>query len=366
MLLFAAQPEEYGTASDLIREVESFVHRHVSLTPLFEKVATYYVLLSWVYDAFDELPYLRVRGDFGSGKTRFLLTVGSLCYKPIFASGASTVSPLFRIMELFQGTLVMDESDFRYSDEKSELVKILNNGHARGFSVLRTESTGRTKEFEPRAYAVYGPKIIATRGGFEDRALESRCITEDLGVLPMREDIPISLPKTFKSEALALRNKLLMYRFRNRDRLGDLRTQAERGVEARLTQVFAPLLAVIEDEADARDVRDLARTMSGQLVADRGMDVEGQLLEVLHALVADANGGVVALRDITQAFAQRYGADHDQKVSPRWVGSLLRNRLQLRSRKSHGVYVLGPEEYPKLVRLLERYGIGQEPEASAA
>jgi hypothetical protein len=63
---------------------------------LFEQIASYYVLFSWVYDAFNELPYLRVRGNAGSGKTRLLLMVGSLCYKPIFASGASTVMLLRR------------------------------------------------------------------------------------------------------------------------------------------------------------------------------------------------------------------------------------------------------------------------------
>ena len=60
----------------------------------FEEIATQYILLTWVYDKFNELPYLRLRGDFGSGKTRALLVIGSICYKPFFASGASTVSPL--------------------------------------------------------------------------------------------------------------------------------------------------------------------------------------------------------------------------------------------------------------------------------
>ncbi len=60
-----------------------------------------------------------------------------------------------------RGTLIVDEGDFRFSDEKAELVKILNNGNARGFPVLRTESV-RGKEFDPRAYTVFGPKLIRT------------------------------------------------------------------------------------------------------------------------------------------------------------------------------------------------------------
>ena len=185
VVLFPSQPEEYGSEETLLAEVQSFIHRYVDVSPLFEKIASYYVLFSWVYDGFNELPYLRLRGDPGSGKTRFLLTVGSLCYKPIFASGASTVSPLFRIIDAFRGTLIIDEGDFRLSDERAEIVKILNNGNARGFPVLRSEVTP-SREFNPTAYTVFGPKLVATRGFFEDRALESRCLTEQMGQQRLR------------------------------------------------------------------------------------------------------------------------------------------------------------------------------------
>ena len=171
------------------------------------------MLMTWGYDVFNELPYLRVRGQYGSGKSRFLLTVGSLCFKPIFASGASTVSPIFRLIDQIGGTLVVDEADFWASDERAEITKILNNGNARGFPVLRSEVTP-SKEFNPRAFNIFGPKLVATRHPFEDEALESRCLTEVLGGRPLRRDIPISLPRCFEEEAEALRNKLLMYRFR--------------------------------------------------------------------------------------------------------------------------------------------------------
>jgi hypothetical protein len=99
VVLLPSEPEEYQTEAELLLEIQDFIHRYVDVSALFEKIASYYILFSWVYDSFNELPYLRLRGDTGSGKTRFLLTVGSLCYKPIFASGASTVSPLFRILD---------------------------------------------------------------------------------------------------------------------------------------------------------------------------------------------------------------------------------------------------------------------------
>src|SRR2546427_6050272 len=214
VVLFPSEATEYESEQTLVEEIRAFIHRYVDVSPLFEQIASYYVLFSWVYDAFNELPYLRLRGDAGSGKTRFLLIVGSLCYKPIFASGASTVSPLFRILDSMRGTLIVDEGDFRFSDEKAELVKILNNGNGRGFPVLRSESVS-AREFSPRAYTVFGPKLIATRGYFQDRALESRCLTEETGGGKIRDDNTIHLTADYNSQALVLRNKVLMFWFRS-------------------------------------------------------------------------------------------------------------------------------------------------------
>ena len=263
VILLPSGPEEYGSEAELVGEIQAYIHRYVDLSPQFERIASYYVLFSWLYDSFNELPYLRVRGDYGSGKTRFLLVVGSLCYKPVFASGASTVSPIFHILDAFRGTLVIDEGDFRWSDDKADIVKILNNGNVRGLPVLRTE-VSRTGEFNPRAFQVFGPKIVATRGFYDDRALESRFITEETGHRGLRSDIPINLPASYKEEALHLRNKLLLYRFRNYGRKRTADTLVDRALEPRLNQIFVPLLSVVGDPAIRAELRrSRARTPSG-------------------------------------------------------------------------------------------------------
>jgi hypothetical protein len=357
VVLLPSGPEEYGSEVLLLREVKDFIHRHVDVSPLFERVAAHYVLFSWIYDAFNELPYLRVRGDYGSGKSRFLLTVGSLCYKPMLVSGASTVSPIFRIIDAFRGTLVIDESDFRESDEKAEIVKILNNGNARGFPVLRAEQN-QQKEFDPRAYTVFGPKLIATRRAFKDQALESRCLTEDMGQGKLRRDIPLNLPPSFEEEALALRNKLLLFRFRNLGKPRALSGELPESIEPRLRQIFAPLLSTIEDPDTRREVVALAEEYGRTIVADRGLELEAQVLEVVHRL--SEAGSELAVKDIAAAFAERYGEEYGGKVTPRWIGSILRKRLNLKPRKYAGVFVVPTSEYPKLRHLFERYGLSED------
>lgn len=357
VLLFPSEPEEYGSEEELLAEIQTFIHRYVDLSPLFEKTATYYVLLSWVYDDFNELPYLRVRGDPGSGKTRFLLTVGSLCYKPIFASGASTVSPIFRMLDAFRGTLIIDESDFRYSDERAEVVKIFNNGNARGFPVLRTEVSNKG-EFNPHAYWVYGPKIIATRGSFEDRALESRCLTEEMGHHGLRDDVPINMADSYKEEAQHLRNKLLLFRFRNLGKRAATEELVDRTIEPRLNQIFVPLLSIIDDAATRADLRELARRYNNDMIADRGMDTEAQVLEIIRDM--QSNGSKLSIRDITNWFVNRHSADYDRKITTKWIGYIVRKRLSLKTQKSHGVFIIPTSEVPALHRLYEKYGFDSE------
>jgi hypothetical protein len=355
VVLFPSAPEEYGTDGELLSAIRQFIHRYVDLSPAFEELSASYVLFTWLYDAFEELPYLRVRGDYGSGKSRFLLAVGSLCYKPIFASGTSTVSPIFRILDAFRGTLIVDEADFRLSDEKAEIVKILNNGNARGFPVLRAEH-GSHREFDPRAYAVFGPKLVATRGFFEDKALESRCLTEEMGGRPLRDDIPLNLPAALREEARELRNKLLLFRCRNLTRPRDLATAADRNLEPRLAQILSPLLATIEDEEAKGRLRDLARGFERQLVADRGMETEAQLLEVIRDLAAAETQ--LSAKEITALFADRHEADYDRKVSAKWIGYLLRRKLGLHPEKRHGgIFVIPDSDKAILTRLFEKYGV---------
>ncbi len=365
VVLLPSTPEEYDSEEQLIAEVQAFIHRYADLSPIFEKIASYYVLLSWIYDRFSELPYLRFRGDPGTGKTRSLLIIGSLCYKPIFASGASTVSPLFRILDAVRGTLIIDEGDFRLSDERAELVKILNNGNARGFPVLRSEVTPQ-REFNPRAYAVFGPKLVATRGAFDDPALESRFLTEEMGQGGLREDIPISLPSAYKDEALHLRNQLLLFRFRNRGRASALPDLIDRTVEPRLNQIFLPLLSVAANESVKTELRELARQYNREIIAERGMDAEAHILEIIRDMVASDDRATLSVKEITSWFVDRHGEEYERKITPKWIGGLIRRRLQLFTHKSNGVYVISHLEEPRLRRLYQKYGVEAKRPGNAA
>lgn len=350
-------PSEVGTfitQDDLIARIQAFLHRYVDLSPVFEEIAAHYVLLSWVYDAFSELPYLRLRGDYGTGKTRALIAIGSLCYKPFFASGASTVSPIFHVLDAFGGTLVLDEADFRFSDATAPLSKILNNGNVAGLPVLRT-MTNRHKEFNPRAFRVFGPKLVGMRHSFGDRALESRFLTEETGQRPLRPEIPIQLPPELHTEARTLRNALLAWRFARRDAVRSDPSRQAPGVEPRLNQTALSLLSLMEDtDLRVRVHAELACEQT-RLNDERAASPEGRIVQVLVDLFSDPGRGRVAVSAVSEAFNRANPGG--PPVSARWVGGQLRDRLKLTTAKSNGVFVLPESERAKVEALARRYGV---------
>lgn len=352
-VLLPSDVGEPSTKVELLASISAFLQRYVDLDPLFEQIAAHYVLLSWFYDRFSDLPYLRVLGEPGSGKTRFLLAIGSLCYKPIFASGASTVAPIFRMLDLVRGTLLVDEADFRFSDERAEVVKILNCGISRGFPVLRTDPNPTTKEFDPKAFHVFGPKIVGSRQTFEDRALETRFITESLGSRTLRSDVPIALPSEFASEARAIRNRLLRFRL---DNWHQVRAAEAVGlaVEPRLRQMFGPLMTLVDDPIVRTEIADLASTYHSQLQTDRGLAVEGTLLEALRELWDPKQPP--SLQDLARVLTKKGTLRGPDPISPRWVGTALRQRLGIRTERHRDGYRVAGGQERQVSGLFVRFG----------
>lgn len=355
-VLLPSEVGDFGDKRDLVEDIRAYLRRYVDLSPHFEEIAPYYVLLSWVYDAFKELPYLRFRGDYGTGKTRALLAVGSLCYKPFFASGASTVSPIFHILDAFRGTLVLDEADFRFSDSTAELTKVLNNGTVDGLPVLRTMSN-RHRELNPQAFRVYGPKLIAMRRSFSDAALESRFLTEETGGRILRPDIPIHTPASLAEEARGLRNKLLAWRFAARGTVGPDTTRLIAGAEPRLNQTALALLSLVDDAAMRARIASALVGDFETVKAERSDGLEAVMLSVLLSAFRETDGASVPVGEIARRFNSSAASDLGQAMTNKWVGGFLRNRLHLRTLKTGGVYAVPRSESGRIDALASRSGV---------
>ena len=343
VVLFPARPADYGAPRDLVRRVQAFIHTYLDVDPFYERLAAYYVLLTWLYDLFETLPYLRALGDYGTGKTRFLHAIGSLCYRPMFVSGASTTSPIFRIIDMFQGTLVIDEADFGNSDAEAEIIKILNVGYYRGGVVLRSEKdpTAQHDDYWPAAKSVYGPKILATRRPFTDRATESRCLTKRTTTARPRPGIPFILGRAFWQEAQALRNQLLLYRLHHHRPIDLDPALADTSVEPRLNQVTLAIKAMVDDPAMRSEIDLFIRAYNEQLIADRQMTLPAIVVQALTDLYAppqptltredDRDFSMKAIADRAQALINE--VDPGTLITAKRVGQILSEELGLTTRR---------------------------------
>ena len=356
VILFPSMVVDYQNEKRLLEEIQQFIHRYLDISLFFETLAAYYVLLSWVYDTFNEVPYLRALGDYGSGKTRFLQVIGSLCYKPTFAGGATTVSPIFRLLSAHRGTLVLDEADFQFSDMTADIVKILNNGYAKGFPVLRTEGQGG--KFAVKTFDVFSPKIIATREKFKDKALESRFLVEVMEGRTLRDDILLSLPPQFHAEARFLRSKLLLWRFRNYNRNVVVEEIKDDAISPRLRQIIQPLLRIIHTQEMRQELMQFVTNYNREMIADRGMSREADALAALLRC-AHAGASEITIKQITDAFNNE--VEERETVSHKRMGWMLRERLQLKTQRREQGYVVSlPDNAEKIAALTEKYGLGDD------
>jgi hypothetical protein len=319
-ILLPSDALDYGDEEILEEEIKEFISKWLDVSDEYREKAAWYVMLTWVTDNLNTVPYLRPIGDYGTGKTRFEDTVGGLCYKAMFFGGAANVAPMYRMMNLWKGTLVLDEFNLDRSDAKSDIIQILNNGYQRGKPIHRCNPNDVTKvdTFDP-----FGPKIMVTRIRFHDKALESRCLTEQMKET-IRDDIPTDLTKEFFEERDILRNKLLMFRFRNWDKVDIEKSMSiDFGdIMPRVKQTFLPFTVLFSnDEERLNGFVKYVQEYNKRIVEENASSFDGQLINAYVDLLND--GAInITVQDILDRTIQNGGCNSTTNV--RTVGRHLK------------------------------------------
>ena len=262
-VLFPSEISYYWTEIDLLKSIEDYLYKYIDIPPEYIIISSYYILLTYIYPNFTEIPYLRVIWDYWSGKSRLLKTIWSICYNPIITNWWTSLSAIFRMIGIFKWTLILDEADFSYSDTTSDMIKLLNNGYQKWNSIMRAY----LEWFEPNCYEIYCPKIIWGRMEFRDKATESRCLTNVMKKTK-RKDILFWLDKTFDKEALELRNKLLKYRYDNFWNK-KLKNKNIEWIEPRLNQIINPILSLVKSKKAEEIIIRSIRSKQDEIKVER-------------------------------------------------------------------------------------------------
>lgn len=299
--------EDYGTEEELDKCIERFVKLWLDIPSHDRYLAVLNIRRSWIYDRFRTLNYLRALGEPGQGKSRYLDTLGAIHYKPMKTSGALTSAVLFRIIDKWRGTIIIDEADLARGDETADITKIINVGFEAGTPIQRCDPNDPSKiDF----FNVFCPKVISTRKPFADQATETRCLTTTMRGTN-RKDIPPTLTKEFDREVLSLRNKLLLWRFRNYTTIDPdaaLKIPFE-GIEPRLRQVSVGFVALFAHKpAEVDRFLNYLRDYQRNLVEERSSTFEGSIVKAVAELFVDKKpitaGSIVSQADLRDKHGQ--------------------------------------------------------------
>jgi len=397
-VLFPSKLGQLKSTRELVAIVESFIHRYYLLDDkFFGRMAAYYVLLTWLHDSFNAIPYLRATGDYGSGKSELMKRIGHVCYRMMSTGGAGTAASVFRALDEFRGTAFMDEMDLADGgDMANDLIKILNMGAMKGTPVWRLSDVilaDGTRAYENKVYNIFGPKLIAMRGDFKDKAVSSRCLTVQLmakeSMELKRAGVVLHLNQEFYDQALQIRNLLLRWRLAKwQPEIAVTEDLMDLAVPARLNQVAMPLKAIARDDPELmRDVTSFVRSLNDELILERSMGLDARVMDALVAIREQPKympflnkGFFEGWGEIYYAYtkyitkvvnelmdemnvAEDEGEDDDGKKRKRrgttsqTVGKIARQTLQLPSKRMAAGYVVIYNE-DKFAALKLKYGLG--------
>lgn len=397
VVLFASDLGQVTDTRELIAMIELFIRSNYLFdSPRTVKIISYYVLLTWVYDCFSTLPYLRAIGEAGSGKSELMKRVGHLCYRMMTASGANTAASFFRGVEKYRGTVFIDEADLNDGgDMANDIVKFLNQGAMKGNPIWRLEERTNQeggKSFELATYTTFCPKLIAMRRDFKDDAVGSRSLTFKLlpreAIELKQAGVRLSINDEFRERARGLRNRLLRWRLEHwQPEIEINEDDIDFDISSRLNQVTLPLLAIAKDDPDLKlEIRQVLRDLYAEQILQRSMSLTARVIEAMwkiykypdlrkaHVQVAP-NGletiliGEVAriTNDLIDEMNSTGKEDDDEQgkkkrkeLTPRYVGEILRNEMLLKvlPRTNKGYPVVWDEG--RLVALSKRFGVDPE------
>ncbi len=362
--------EAYEGPEKMYEKVKSFLNEFVQMDSEFVSVSAVYVLMTWVYDKFRTIPYLRVIGTYGTGKSRFLEVMASMSYKGMLCGGSTTTSAMFRMVDMIQGTLVFDEADFQSSETWSDIVKVLNSGHSRGGTVSRTERVGKDGEFAPRTFSVYTPKILGSRKRFSDEALESRCLTRHLYPLSAVQR-PVHLPADFEKRATGIRNQLMSFRFDSYLKIQEEQDALQEISSPRLKQMALALATTAKMISPKvyQQILDYLRNYERDLQAWQEPNLEADILYCLGMLrnTPEAKDSKkIHMEEIGQYFNKNLaegktsygGFSYKDEITSKKVGSVIKALHLRKGRDGKGYFIpLDTQQMKAIDSLLERHGI---------
>jgi len=323
---------------DLVfKEIDMFIDAELEEKAVF----TAFVVLSYVQELFDTLPYLYVVGDNESGKTHLVILLGELCYRPLVGV-SHTAADLYSYLE-DDIPLTIIEDEFQGSERDSEKMKIYKSGYKKGAKVARvtTFDGGRRIDY----FNCFGLKIMAAEKLVENKGLMQRCIVvEMVEGYPEKDYYDVGDYERFSW----LRSELLKWRMRVLVKHEELPTVSVDWLRGRDRELYLPLLTILHGSKLYDILENFLKRKVQEKIIERSSSLEAMVVknvvEILQnskevdftdlwgRLLRDLDGEEIKPPHLTSARAMHsevYG-----EVSKKDIANILKNKLGMNKMKT--------------------------------
>lgn len=151
-----------------------FIKRYAPVDDEQAGILADYALATW-HPLPDEVMYLHITGDRGTGKTILGRVMAAICKNPMIDNGFSPVGLLTALDMRYPATLIIDDANVKSNDLRT----LLECGWGKYISITRMIETEKGA-FYPEVYKTHGYKIILSHQPFNNPSIERRCIRVNL------------------------------------------------------------------------------------------------------------------------------------------------------------------------------------------
>lgn len=269
--------------AELVHDLCQAIQSHVAADRPTILAATLWCLHTWCMDVLTVSPLAHITApEKRCGKTVLLTAMSMLVCRPLPVSNISPAA-LFRSMEMWQPTLLIDEAD-TFLKENDEARGLINSGLYRKTAfVLRVEGDAHI----PTPFRTWGAKVVCGIGKLadtiEDRSVPLRLRRKTVGELV--SNIRHTDPALWEN----LCQRMSRWALDNRSGVAAARPAPAAGLNDRAQDCWEPLLAIADlaGEEWARAARTAALALHG--IEEETPSIGAELLADIKAVFEKRN-----------------------------------------------------------------------------
>lgn len=288
--------------AELLNDIAATIRRFIVCPDETSDAAALWIAMTWFIDVVQVAPLAVITApEKRCGKSQLLFILGRLVNRPLAASNI-TAAALFRSIDLWSPTLLIDEAD-AFMKDNEELRGLLNCGHTRDSAyIIRVVGDN----FTPTRFNVWGAKALAGIGHLSETLMD-RAVTLELRRKMPHENVDRlrhAEPELFDE----LVSKLARFADDSRAVLRVARPKLPAALHDRAQDNWEPLIAIAELAGTvwADRARNAALKLSGS--SNESMSIGVELLTDIKELFEHNRTEKISTADLITALC-----DDDEK-----------------------------------------------------